>query len=86
MSWDGYIDNIIQRTRAQNGEIHSDKASIIGLANGAKWTSDAHANVSLCIKKYKPSNRPLNKKISFGAKFQLFVMLHVIQFTLYLRL
>lgn len=43
MSWDGYVDNIIQRTKTQAGDFNSDKACLIGL-NGAKWTSDTHAN------------------------------------------
>jgi len=43
MSWDGYLDNIIQRTKTSAGDFNSDKACIIGL-NGAKWTSDALAN------------------------------------------
>jgi len=34
MSWDGYIDNLIQR-----GQGNIDKAIIIGLNGGGKWTS-----------------------------------------------
>ena len=39
MSWDGYIDSVIGHS---NGSC--DKVAIIGLANGAFWTSSNHAN------------------------------------------
>merc|ERR1712179_243172 len=44
MSWDGYIDNLIAQTKDASGSAHCDKACIIGLDGGAKWTSDSHAN------------------------------------------
>lgn len=37
MSWDSYIDNLIGHTVEQ-----CDKACIIGLDGGAKWTTDGH--------------------------------------------
>lgn len=42
--WDPYIDNLILQCRDGSGESHCDKACIIGLDGGAKWTSDTHAN------------------------------------------
>lgn len=48
MSWDEYLNNIIQRTKTAAGDFNSDKACIIGL-NGAKWTADTHANVSYIL-------------------------------------
>jgi len=44
--WDSYIDNLIAQCRDASGDSHCDKACIIGIDGGAKWTSDAHANVS----------------------------------------
>ncbi|NEO35629.1 MAG: DNA primase [Moorea sp. SIOASIH] len=42
MSWDSYIDNLIAQSKDANGTVHVDRASIIGLDGGAKWTTDAH--------------------------------------------
>eukprot|EP00118_Oscarella_pearsei_P024434 m.306068 g.306068 ORF g.306068 m.306068 type:complete len:138 (+) comp40935_c0_seq1:89-502(+) len=40
MSWDSYLDNL----QAQAGGVANvDKACIIGLDGGAKWTTDGHA-------------------------------------------
>ena len=44
MSWDSYIDNLIAQTRDASGAAHADKACIIGIESGAKWTTDWHAN------------------------------------------
>ena len=44
MSWDSYIDNLIAQTKDASGAVHVDKACIIGLDGGAKWTTDGHAN------------------------------------------
>lgn len=44
MSWDSYIDNLIAQTKDASGTAHADKACIIGLDGGAKWTTDGHAN------------------------------------------
>ncbi|NEO74995.1 profilin [Moorena sp. SIO4G3] len=44
MSWDSYIDNLIGQSKDANGTVHVDKASIIGIDGGAKWTTDAHPN------------------------------------------
>lgn len=41
MSWDGYIDNLIARG---NGNI--DRATIIGLNGGGKWTSKQEIKLS----------------------------------------
>ena len=42
MSWDGYIDNLVAQSKDASGTTHADKACIIGLDGGAKWTSDTH--------------------------------------------
>lgn len=44
MSWDSYLDNLLAQSRDQTGNTHADKACIIGLDGGAKWTTDTHAN------------------------------------------
>lgn len=44
MSWDSYLDNLIAQTKDASGSAHADKAVIIGLDGGAKWTTDGHAN------------------------------------------
>ena len=44
MSWDSYIDNLIAQSKDGGGQTHVDKACIIGLDGGAKWTSDDHAS------------------------------------------
>jgi len=42
--WDSYIDNLILQCRDASGVSHCDKACIIGMDGGAKWTSDSHAH------------------------------------------
>ena len=44
MSWDSYIDNLIAQSKDASGGLHVDKACIIGLDGGAKWTTDGHAS------------------------------------------
>ena len=44
MSWDSYIDNLIAQSKDGGGQTHVDKACIIGLDGGARWTSDDHAS------------------------------------------
>lgn len=44
MSWDGYIDNLISQTKDASGSTHCDKACIIGMDEGGKWTTDGHNN------------------------------------------
>ena len=44
MSWDSYIDNLIAQSKDATGKVHVDRACIIGLDGGAKWTTDTHAN------------------------------------------
>ncbi|XP_071177614.1 profilin-like [Mytilus edulis] len=41
-SWDAFIDNLIAHSRDARGFEHMDKACIIGLDGGAKWTTDSH--------------------------------------------
>ena len=43
MSWDSYIDNLIAQTKDSSGNIHCDRACIIGM-DGSLWTTDSHAN------------------------------------------
>lgn len=61
-TWDNYIDNLIEQSKDQSGQAHIDKACIIGLDGGAKWTSDQHPcalkltpyeakNIADCFKK-----------------------------------
>lgn len=44
MSWDSYIDNLVAQSKDAGGTPHVDKACIIGLDNGQKWTTNDHAN------------------------------------------
>ena len=44
MSWDSYIDNLIAQTGGPDGQVHCGKACIIGLDNGAPWTTHSHPN------------------------------------------
>ena len=44
MSWDSYIDNLIAQTKDASGAAHADKACIIVIDGGAKWTTDGHAS------------------------------------------
>lgn len=44
MSWNDYIDNLIAQTKDAAGRAHCDKACLIGLDGGAKWTTDEHPN------------------------------------------
>lgn len=48
--WDAYIDNMLAYCRDGSGDSHCDRACIIGLDGGAKWTSDTHPSVSLSVK------------------------------------
>ena len=41
-AWDSYIDNAIEQSKDESGQAHIDKACIIGLDGGGKWTSDQH--------------------------------------------
>ena len=44
MHWvNSYIDNLLEQTKDASGQIHCDKACIIGM-DGSKWTTDGHAN------------------------------------------
>ena len=43
-SWDAYIDNIIAQSKDSSGTPSIDKAVIIGLDGGEKWTTDSHPN------------------------------------------
>lgn len=44
LSWDAYIDGLIDRTRDGSGISYIDKACIIGIDGGIKWTTDSHSN------------------------------------------
>ncbi|XP_065844604.1 profilin-like [Oscarella lobularis] len=44
MSWDSYLDNLVAQSKDSSGSLNVDKACIIGLDGGAKWTTDGHAN------------------------------------------
>ena len=44
MSWDSYLDNLIAQTKDASGNVHCDKACIIGLDGGAAWTTNAAPN------------------------------------------
>ncbi len=46
MSWDSYIENLIGQSKNQDGKAQIDRACIISLEDGKKWTSDNHPNVS----------------------------------------
>lgn len=50
-TWDSYIDNLIAQSKDQSGQAHVDKACIIGLDGGAKWTTDQHP----CALKLSPN-------------------------------
>ena len=43
-SWDSYIDNLIAQSKDASGLAHADKACIIALDGGARWTTDQHPN------------------------------------------
>ena len=43
-SWDSYIDNLIAQTADSKGDVHADKACIIGIEGGAPWTTSGHPN------------------------------------------
>lgn len=55
MSWDGYIDNLIGHSKDSSGNLHVDKACIIGLDGGAPWTTASNAN-NLCLQGTEGSN------------------------------
>lgn len=42
-SWDSYLDNLVSQSKDGAGCAHVDKAVIVALDGGAKWTSDGHA-------------------------------------------
>ncbi len=46
MSWDSYIDNLIGQSTDADGKAQIDRACIISLQDGKKWTSDDHPNVN----------------------------------------
>ncbi|XP_069135109.1 profilin-like [Argopecten irradians] len=43
MSWDSYLDNLVAQSKDSSGTAHADKACIIGLDGGGKWTTDSHS-------------------------------------------
>ena len=44
MSWDSYIDNLIEQSKDQSGTAHVDRACIIGIDRGTPWTTTSHSN------------------------------------------
>lgn len=44
MSWDSYIDNLMQQCKDASGNTHCDKGCIIGLDGGAAWTTASHVS------------------------------------------
>ena len=50
MSWDQYLDNLVAQSRDSTGANHVDKACIVGIDGGARWTSDSHAHGMKVIK------------------------------------
>jgi len=44
MSWDSYIDNCIAQSKTTDGTAHIDKVIILGMQDGASWTTAGHAN------------------------------------------
>ena len=44
MSWDSYIDHLIEQSKDQSGTAHVDRACIIGIDGGAPWTTTSHSN------------------------------------------
>lgn len=47
MSWDSYLDNIVQQSKDGSGTCHVDRACIIGKDGGAPWTTAAHGSVRI---------------------------------------
>ncbi|KAL9952943.1 hypothetical protein ACROYT_G040276 [Oculina patagonica] len=41
-TWDSYIDNLIAQSKDASGQAHANKACIIALDGGAKWTTNEH--------------------------------------------
>ncbi|XP_041466392.1 profilin-like [Lytechinus variegatus] len=81
MSWDSYIDNLVAQTKDASGTTHCDKACIIGLDGGAKWTSDTHgnaykitptegANIAKCFKSQDFSPFMASGVFGEGVKYQ----------------
>ena len=61
MSWDSYIDNLIAQSKDAGGTVHVDKACIIGIDGGAKWTTDGHGSaykVGMVVSKDSACNAP----------------------------
>ncbi|MGD1716170.1 profilin [Hydrocoleum sp. CS-953] len=81
MSWDSYIDNLIGQTKDASGNTHADKACIIGLDGGAKWTTDAHphalklstgetVNIAGCFKSKDFSEFMASGIVAEGVEYQ----------------
>lgn len=81
MSWDSYLDNLVSQTKDANGTCHADKAVIIGIDGGAKWTTDGHANalkitpdegarIAKCFKSKNFSDFMAGGVLAEGEKYQ----------------
>lgn len=80
MSWDSYIDNLISQSKDAAGTAHCDKACIIGLDGGSKWTTDGHSCQLLItaeeaqkvarICKGKTGEFPVSGGVIGGTKYQ----------------
>ncbi|MDJ0619854.1 MAG: profilin [Calothrix sp. MO_192.B10] len=81
MSWDSYLDNLIAQTKDSSGAAHADKACIIGLDGGAKWTTDGHSNalklsggeavnIARCFKSKDFSQFMASGIVAEGVKYQ----------------
>ncbi|MDJ0798392.1 MAG: profilin [Calothrix sp. MO_167.B12] len=81
MSWDSYLDNLIAQTKDASGTTHADKACIIGIDGGAKWTTDGHSNalkifpeeavnIARCFKSKDFSQFMASGIVAEGVKYQ----------------
>ncbi|XP_076086834.1 profilin-like [Mytilus galloprovincialis] len=81
MSWDSYLDNLIGQSKDEKGSAQADRACIIGLDGGGKWTTDAHASalkldqteatsIANCFKKSDFSQFMTNGVFAEGLKYQ----------------
>jgi profilin len=50
MSWDQFIDNLVEYCRDSSGVPHCDRACIIGLDSGVCWTSGEHSKALKILK------------------------------------
>lgn len=81
LSWDSYIDNLIAQTQDASGTAHADRACIIGLVDGASWTTPKHPralklqgsegpNIANCFKSNDFTPLMTRGVYAEGAKYQ----------------